>query len=204
VKNPAVDAYIAKAAPFARPILTRVRTLMHKACPGIAETIKWGVPHFEYEGIVGNMAAFKQHAAFGFWSQKLLKAELGKDAAKMFPSPNDSSMGGRKLRSLADMPPDALIIRTIKAAVALNVAGLRPSREQKRKPPPKAPPYLVAALAKNAKARATYERFTPAQRREYVDWLKDAKQEATRNRRLATTVAWLAEGKQRNWKYQNC
>jgi uncharacterized protein YdeI (YjbR/CyaY-like superfamily) len=204
MKNSAVDAYIAKSAPFARPILTRVRALMHKACPGIGETIKWGVPHFEYEGIVGNMAAFKQHAAFGFWSQKLLKAELGKEAAKMFPSPDDSSMGGRKLRSLSDMPPDELIIRTIKAAVALNVAGLRPSREQKRKPPPKAPPYLVAALAKNAKARATYERFTPAQRREYVDWLKDAKQEATRKRRLETTVAWLAEGKQRNWKYQNC
>jgi uncharacterized protein YdeI (YjbR/CyaY-like superfamily) len=122
----------------------------------------------------------------------------------MFPSPSDSSMGGRKLRSLSDMPPDELIIKTIKAAVALNVAGLRPSREQKRKPPPKAPPYLTAALAKNAKARATYERFTPAQRREYVDWLKDAKQDATRKRRLETTVAWLAEGKQRNWKYQNC
>jgi uncharacterized protein YdeI (YjbR/CyaY-like superfamily) len=203
MKDPAVDAYIAKSAPFARPILSRVRALMHKACPGIGETIKWGVPHFEYEGIVGNMAAFKQHAAFGFWSQKLLKAELGEDAAKMFPSPDDSSMGGRKLRSLSDMPPDELIMRTIKAAVALNVAGLRPSREQKRKPPPKAPPYLVVELAKNAKARATYERFTPAQRREYVDWLKDAKQEATRKRRLETTVAWLAEGKQRNWKYQN-
>ena len=204
MKNPAVDAYIAKAAPFARPILTRVRTLMHNACPEIAETIKWGVPHFEYEGIVGNMAAFKQHAAFGFWSQKLLKAELGKDAEKMFPLPEDSSMGGRKLRSLDDMPSDALILKTIKAAVALNISGVRPSREQKRKPPPKAPPYLVAALAKNAKARATYERFTPAQRREYVDWLRDAKQDATRERRLATTVAWLAEGKQRNWKYQAC
>lgn len=204
MRNPAVDAYIAKAAPFARPILARVRALMHKACPGIEETIKWGVPHFEYRGIVANMAAFKQHAAFGFWSRKLLKAELGKDAARMFPAPDDSSMGGRKLRSPADLPPDALMLKTIRAAVALNVAGLRPSREQKRKPAPKAPAYLVAALAKNAKARATYGRFTPAQRREYVDWLRDAKQEATRARRLATTVAWLAEGKQRNWKYQGC
>jgi hypothetical protein len=204
MKNPAVDAYIAKSAPFARPILARVRALMHKACPKIQETIKWGVPHFECEGIVGNMAAFKQHAAFGFWSRKLLKAELGKDAAKMFPSRQDSSMGGRKLRSLDDMPSEALILKTIKAAVALNMSGVRPSREQKRKPPPKTPPYLAAMLARNAKARATYERFTPAQRREYVDWLRDAKQDATRERRLATTVAWLAEGKQRNWKYQDC
>jgi uncharacterized protein YdeI (YjbR/CyaY-like superfamily) len=204
VKNPAVDAYIAKSAPFARPVLARVRALMHRACPQIEETIKWGVPHFEYRGIVGNMAAFKQHAAFGFWSRKLLRPQLGKDAAKMFPSPEESSMGGRKLRSVADMPSDALILKTIKAAVALNSAGVRPSRELKRKPPPKSPPYLVAALAKNAKARANYERFTPAQRREYVDWLRDAKQDATRERRLATTVAWLAEGKQRNWKYQGC
>jgi uncharacterized protein YdeI (YjbR/CyaY-like superfamily) len=204
MRNPAVDAYIAKAAPFARPILARVRALMHGACPRIEETIKWGVPHFECRGIVANMAAFRRHAAFGFWSRKLLKAELGQDAAQMFPAPGDSSMGGRKLRSLADLPHDALILKTIKAAVALNVAGLRPSRERKRKPPPKAPAYLVAALAKNAKARATYARFTPAQRREYVDWLREAKQEATRERRLATTVAWLAEGKQRNWKYQGC
>ena len=204
MRNAKFDAYIARAQPFARPILAEIREAVHEACPEVEEELKWSHPAFMYKGILCGMAAFKQHAAFGFWSQKLLKADLGKDAAKMFPSPDDSSMGGRKLRSLADMPPDALIIRTIKAAVALNVAGLRPSREQKRKPPPKAPPYLVAALVKNAKARATYERFTPAQRREYVDWLKDAKQEATRNRRLATTVAWLAEGKQRNWKYQNC
>jgi hypothetical protein len=204
MKNPAVDAYIAKSAPFARPILARVRALMHEACPQIEETIKWGVPHFEYQGIVGNMAAFQRHAAFGFWSRKLLERELGKGAAKLFPPPGDSSMGGRKLRSLDDMPADALILRAIKAAVALNVAGLRPTREQKRKPPPKAPPCLVAALAKNSRARATYERFTPAQRREYVEWLADAKQDATRERRLAITVAWLAAGKQRNWKYQAC
>jgi uncharacterized protein YdeI (YjbR/CyaY-like superfamily) len=113
-------------------------------------------------------------------------------------------MGGRKIRSLADMPPDALILRTIKSAVALNEAGVRPSRELKRKPPVKPPPYLVAALRKNAKARATFAGFTPSQQREYVDWLTDAKQDATRERRLATTVEWLSEGKQLNWKYQNC
>jgi uncharacterized protein YdeI (YjbR/CyaY-like superfamily) len=204
MKNPAVDAYIAKAAPFARPILRRVRALMHRACPQMAETIKWGVPHFECQGIVANMAAFKHHAAFGFWSRKLLKTQLGRDAAKMFPPSGHSSMGGRKLRSLADLPPTALVLRTIKAAVALNAAGRRPTRKHRRKPPPKAPPDLVAALRRNARARATYARFTPAQRREYVDWLREAKREATRQRRLGTTVAWLAAGKQRNWKYQGC
>ncbi len=204
MKNPAVDAYIAKSPDFARPILKRVRALMHKACPKIEETMKWSVPHFEYKGIVANMAAFKQHAAFGFWSQKLLKERLGKDAGRMFPASGDSSMGGRKIRSLADLPPDALVLRTIKAAVALNAAGLRPARELKRKPPPKAPPYLVAALRKNAKARANFDSFTPSQQREYVEWITGAKQDATRERRLATTVEWLAEGKQLNWKYQNC
>ena len=204
MKNPAVDAYIADSAEFARPILKQVRALMHKACPKLEETMKWNVPHFEYKGIVANMAAFKQHAAFGFWSQKLLKVDLGKDAWKMFPVAGDSSMGGRKIRSLADMPPDALILRTIKAAVALNEAGLRPARELRRKPPVKPPPYLAAALKKNAKARATFVRFTPAQQREYVEWLTEAKQDATRERRLATTLEWLAAGKQRNWKYQAC
>jgi uncharacterized protein YdeI (YjbR/CyaY-like superfamily) len=150
------------------------------------------------------MAAFKQHAAFGFWSQKLLAPQLGKDAARMFPPKGESSMGGRKVRTLADLPPDSLILRTIKAAVALNAAGVRPAREIRRKPPPKAPPYLTAALKKNAKARATFEGFTPGQQREYVEWLTEAKQAATRERRLATALEWLAAGKQRNWKYQNC
>jgi uncharacterized protein YdeI (YjbR/CyaY-like superfamily) len=204
MKNAAVDAYIAKSAGFAQPILKRVRSLMHKACPQIEESIKWGVPHFDYKGIVANMAAFKQHAAFGFWSQKLLKERLGKDWEKMFPKGGERAMGGRKLRSLSDLPPDALVVRTIKIAVALNEAGVRPTRDLKRKAPLKPPPYLLAALKKNAKARATFEGFTPSQQREYVTWLTEAKQESTRERRLATTIEWLADGKQLNWKYQNC
>jgi uncharacterized protein YdeI (YjbR/CyaY-like superfamily) len=113
-------------------------------------------------------------------------------------------MGGRKVRALAELPPAALIVRTAKAAVALNDAGLRPKRVLKRKPPPKAPPDLVAALKRNANARATYGRLTPGQQREYVEWLVEAKQAATRERRLAQAVEWLAEGKQRYWKYQGC
>ena len=204
MKNPAVDAYIAKSPDFAQPILKRVRALMHKACPKIEESIKWGVPHFDYKGIVAGMAAFKAHAAFGFWSSRLLKEKLAKDSAKLFPTSAEAAMFGRKLRSVEDLPPDALLVKAIKAAVALNEAGVRPKRSLKKKPPVKPPPYLVAALRRNAKAKKTFDGFTPSQQREYVVWLTGAKQESTRERRLATTVAWLAEGKQLNWKYQNC
>lgn len=198
MKNPAVDAYIARSADFARPILTRIRSLMHKACPKVEETIKWGVPHFECQGVIGGMAAFKQHAAFGFWKQRLMKDPAG------FFSKGESGMGGRKVRSLADLPSDAMLVRYIKEAVALNANGVKTARPIKKKPPLKVPPYLAAELKKNAKARATFEAFAPSHQREYVEWLVEARQEETRARRLASTIEWLAEGKQRNWKYQNC
>lgn len=204
MRNPAVDAYIAKSPDFAKPILAHVRKLMHKGCPRIEESIKWGVPAFEREGIVAMMAAFRKHVAFGFWSERLVREKLGADADRMFPKDAKPGMGGRRYLARAELPADAVILRAVRAAVALNEAGERPKRALKRRPPPKAPPYLVAALKKNAKARATYARFTPAQRREYVDWLKEAKQAATRERRLAQTIEWLAAGRQRNWKYQAC
>jgi|SRR5688572_496865 uncharacterized protein YdeI (YjbR/CyaY-like superfamily) len=204
MKNPAVDAYIAKSADFAQPILRRLRALMHRADSRILETIKWGVPHFEHDGIVAGMAAFKQHVGFGFWGEKLIREKLGSDADRMFPKGGERGMGGRKIRALGELPPDALIVRAARAAVALNVAGERPARVRKPKPPPKAPPYLVAALKKNAKARATFAGLTPGQQREYVDWLVEAKQPATRGRRLAQAIEWLGAGKRRYWKYQDC
>ena len=199
-KSPAVEAYIAKSAEFARPILTRVRAAMHKACPRMEETIKWGVPFFEYRGVVANMAAFKQHASFGFWKQNLMK-----DPAGLFPSRGESSMGGKKFRSVAELTPDSILIRYVNAAVALNETGTkRPRPPRKKRPPPKAPPDLAAALKRNAMARASYEAFTASQRREYVDWITEAKREATREQRLATAIEWMAAGKPRNWKYLNC
>jgi uncharacterized protein YdeI (YjbR/CyaY-like superfamily) len=204
MKNPAVDAYIAKSADFARPILRHLRALMHKADPKVTETLKWGVPHFEHAGIVAGMAAFKQHVAFGFWSEKLIREKLGSDAERMFPKGAERGMGGRKIRALGELPPDALIVRAAKAAVALNEAGERPVRIRKPKPPPKAPPDLAAALRKNAKARATFEKLSPGKQREYVEWLVEAKQASTRERRLAQAVQWLAAGKPRYWKYQDC
>ncbi len=204
MKNPAVDAYIAKSADFAQPILRHVRKLMHKGCPRIEETIKWGVPAFEREGIVAMMAAFKRHVAFGFWSEKLIREKLGREAERVFPKDAKLGMGGRRYLSRAELPPDAAILRAVKMAVALNESGERPVRVRKRKPPPKAPRYLAAALKKNAKARTTWSRLTPGQQREYVEWLAEARREETRARRLAETLALLAAGKTRHWKYQDC
>jgi uncharacterized protein YdeI (YjbR/CyaY-like superfamily) len=197
-RSKAVDSYIAKAAPFARPILSRVRKAMHKGCPQVEETIKWGVPHFEYKGVLAGMAAFKQHAAFGFWKRRLMSDPTG------FFSQGESGMGGRKIRSADELPADSELVRLVREAVALNEKGVKATRVVKKKPPVKLPPYLAAALKKNAKARAFFDQLSPSARREYVDWLTDAKQPATRDRRLATTIEWLSDGKQRNWKYQNC
>jgi uncharacterized protein YdeI (YjbR/CyaY-like superfamily) len=202
--NPAVDAYIAKSGEFARPILKHLRKLVHKGCPGIEETIKWGVPAFERQGIVAMMAAFKRHVAFGFWSERLIRERLGTDADRVFPKDAKLGMGGRRYHAKSELPPDAVIVRVVKLAVALNEAGERPARVRRKKPPPKAPPYLAAALKKSTKARATWARLTPGQQREYVEWLVEAKQAATRERRLAQAVEWLADGKQRYWKYQDC
>jgi uncharacterized protein YdeI (YjbR/CyaY-like superfamily) len=199
-RSPAVDAYIAKSARFARPILRRVRSAMHKACPEIGETIKWGVPFFEHKGIVANMAAFKQHASFGFWKQRLMD-----DPAGLFPSRGDSSMGGKKFRSAAELPPDAVLIRYVKAAVALNDKGAKaPRPPRKKRPPPKPPADLVAAFRKNRKAKAAFDAFSPSQQREYVEWITEAKREETRRSRLKQAVQWMAQGKPHNWKYQNC
>ena len=138
MRNPAVDAYIAKSADFAQPILRHVRKLMHRGFPRIEETIKWGVPAFEHAGIVAMMAAFKRHVAFGFWSEKLIRDLLGKDAERVFPKDAKLGMGGRRYLSRADLPPDATIVRAVKLAVALNASGKKPARVRRRKPPPKA------------------------------------------------------------------
>lgn len=199
-KSPAVDAYIAKSADFAKPILKRVRMLMHRACQQIEESIKWGSPFFERQGVVAYMAAFRMHVRFGFWKWKLLKDRPG-----LARKGDNLGMGGGKFRSMAELPSDAVLIRYIKAAVALNEQGIMLPRPARKKRPPARPPAdLVAALKKNAKARATFQDLSPSQQREYIDWITEAKQDATRQRRLMTTIEWLAQGKPRNWKYLKC
>lgn len=196
--NPAVDAYIRKGAPFAQPILTKIRSLFHKACPDIEEVMKWSFPHFEYRGVVGSMAAFKEHATFGFW-----KASLMSDPHGLLDTAGETSMSRAKLTDLSELPPDKVLIEYIREAVALNEQGVkiaRPKRE--KKPEAKVPADLQAALKKNRKALAAFEAFSPSHRREYVEWITEAKQEATRKKRVAQAIEWIAEGKSRNWKYQ--
>ena len=197
-KDPRVDLYIAKSAVFARPILTHVRKQVHANCPNATETIKWSMPFFEYKGrIFSNMAAFKAHCAVGFWNGALLKID----------STLDKAMGqfGR-ITSLAELPGDKEFARIIKAAMKLHIEGAKsPSRS---KPAEKkelvVPDYFLAAVKKNKKALATFEGFSPSKQKEYVEWITEAKTEATRDKRLIQAVEWMAEGKVRNWKYLNC
>ncbi|MBI2683036.1 MAG: YdeI/OmpD-associated family protein [Acidobacteriales bacterium] len=198
-KDKRIGAYIAKSAPFAHPILKHVRKLVHQACPDVEETLKWSAPTFMYKGMLCGMAAFKQHAAFGFWKGSLILDKAGK--------PVEQSMGNfGRLTSLSDLPPDKTLIGYIKKAMELNDSGVRsPARAKtKEKKPLVVPPYLKAALQKNKKAQATFEGFSYTNKKEYVEWLTDAKQEETRDRRLAQALEWMAEGKIRNWKYANC
>lgn len=192
--NPAVDAYIAKAAPFARPILERLRRLFHEACPDIEEKIKWGSPSFEYKGMVGGFAAFKQHATFGFWRQDVLP-----DPNRLFKS--KGPMGSGKLTDASQLPPERVLLAYMRRAVELNETGAPPRARPKPKPPPKAPDFFLAALRKNKKALATFEGFPPSHKRDYVDWIVEARREETRERRIKAALEWLSQGKPRNWKY---
>ncbi len=193
-RDPRIDAYIAKAAPFARPILGHLRDLVHRAEAEIEETIKWGMPFFECAGIVCHMAAFKAHCAFGLWRGGPT-AKTGKE---------DDAMGqfGR-ISSQADLPQDAAIVKLVKAAVARNRSGEKvPAKPQVQRAAIPMTAELRAALANNSAAKATFDNFPPSQQREYLEWITEAKTEATRDKRIATAVEWLAEGKPRMWKYR--
>jgi uncharacterized protein YdeI (YjbR/CyaY-like superfamily) len=196
--SPEVDAYIARSADFAKPILERLRRLFHEACPEIEETMKWSFPHFEYRGIVAGMAAFKQHASFGFWKSKLMS-----DPAKLFGGDCNSPLSINGIKDVSQLPSDKVLLGYIREAVALNEKGVKLPPRKKTKKPAKVevPADLDAALRKNKKALATFEAFSPSHKREYIEWITEAKQEATRLKRLETAIEWMAEGKPRNWKY---
>lgn len=197
-KDPRVDAYIEKSADFAKPILTHLRKLIHKASPNVSETVKWSMPAFEYKGLVCNLASFKQHCAFGFWKQSLLEQGA-------FPAEKTAMGSFGRITSKKDLPPDDVIIKLIRQAVELNENGVKVA---KKKPAAKkelvVPDYLTAALKKNKAAQKTFDNFPYSCKKEYVEWITEAKTDATRDKRLATTLEWLAEGKRRNWKYENC
>jgi uncharacterized protein YdeI (YjbR/CyaY-like superfamily) len=194
-KDPRVDAYIEQSADFAKPILKHLRGVIHEACPACEETLKWRHPHFMYKGMLAGMASFKEHCALNYW-----KGSLVVDAE----SRSRGAMGqlGR-ITSLADLPPKATLVRWTRQAAALNDDGVAIKRTPSA--PKKAirvPADLSAALKKNKKAEAAFAAFSPSKRRDYLEWLTEAKSDETRSRRLTTAVEWISEGKSRNWKYE--
>jgi hypothetical protein len=196
--DPRVDAYIGKAAPFARPILTHIRKAVHAGCPDVEETMKWSAPHFVYKGMLCGMASFKAHCAFGFWKASLLNASGG-------GTKSDEAMGqfGR-IASIDDLPGSKHLVALVRRAAALNDQGVKVPRRQKAapKPPPTAPADFMKALRANRKALAAFTAFSPSHKREYIEWIGEAKTVETRQRRMATALEWLSAGKSRNWKYQ--
>ncbi len=197
-RDPRIDAYIERAAPFAQPLLTHLRELVHETCPDVEETIKWGMPTFVHAGgILCGMAAFKQHASFGFWKHALVVGE---------GEPRDGMGSYGKMTSLKDLPPKKTLLAHIRKAMKLNEDGVKAPAQRKSapKPPPEAPADLVAALKKNKAAKAIFDAFPPSCKREYVEWIVEAKREETRAKRLTQAIEWMAEGKRRNWKYENC
>lgn len=197
-KDARIDAYIEKSAPFAQPILKRLRKAVHTGCPGVVETIKWGMPAFEHKGPLCGMASFKSHATFGFW-----KAALLSRGGRPLAAPSKEAMGqfGR-IESAKDLPSERVLIALVRQAAALNEAGAKVPRVRKPKPALSIPNDLRVALAKSATASRAFRGFPPSHKREYVEWITEAKRDETRRRRIETAVEWIAKGRARNWKYQ--
>jgi uncharacterized protein YdeI (YjbR/CyaY-like superfamily) len=194
-----VDAYIENAPEFAQPILTKLRELVHTACPDVTETIKWGAPAYEYKGILAIMAAMKHHAVFNLW-----KGELIPEVKELYSEKFSMAMGTfGKITSVHELPADDKIIGWIRQAMELNERGVKLPQRSRSEPKPEsdAPDDLIAALEQNESARSTFDGFTPAKRRDYIAWIVEAKTDATRQKRVSQAVEWMAEGKHRNWKY---
>lgn len=189
-----IDAYIAKAAPFARPILSHLRGVVHTACPDVEETLKWGAPAYMHHGILCITAAFKAHCALVLWRAPLIVGAV---------KSRDSRGHFGRITAVKELPSKAVLVGLLKQGVKLNEAGAKPSQRAKGRPKKTValPADLAAGIKKNAKARKAWDEFSPSARREYVDWIIGAKRPETRAERLKTTLQWVAQGKQRNWKY---
>lgn len=194
--DPRIDAYIAESAGFAKPILIHLRKLAHAACPEVEETLKWRMPHFTHKGILFAMAAFKQHCTLHFWHGKLF---LPDDVRTV-----DGMGQFGRITAVSDLPDETLLISYIKKSVELNESGVKKDSRSRPKKKLVVPDYFLAALKTNPKARATFENFSPSHKKEYVEWITQAKRDETRAKRIETTLKWLAKGKPRNWKYLNC
>lgn len=194
--DPRIDAYISGKADFARPILDHIRHIVHTACPQVEETLKWSMPHFTHRGaIICNMAAFKAHCAFGIWAGREIVGDGASNAAM-------GQLG--KIASLADLPDDADLAAMLRKRVADIEAGVKRTAPAQPRAALEPPDDLLAALEDAPTARATFDGFSPSNRRDYVEWVIEAKRPETRTKRIAQAVTWMAEGKPRHWKYQNC
>jgi hypothetical protein len=195
-KDKRVDAYIAKAAPFAQPILKHLRALLHEAVPQVEETMKWNTPHFLHQGMMCGTPAFKEHCHLGFWKGELIFAKAAEGTREKL----------RQITSLADLPSDNVLRGYFKQAAALNEAGVKPSTPKRsaKKKELVVPEFFLTQLRKNKKALAAFEAYSYSHKKEYVEWVAEAKREETRQKRMETTLKWLIEGKPRHWKYQNC
>jgi uncharacterized protein YdeI (YjbR/CyaY-like superfamily) len=201
-KDPRIDAYIDRSADFAKPILDHLRALLHKACPDVVETIKWSFPNFDYKGsILCSMASFKQHCAFGFWLGAVMK-----DSEGIFIKGEDKSAMGQlgQIKSLKDLPSEKVLIAYLKEAASLIDQGVKLPKKEKATNASaiEVPGYFSAYLKKNKAALEQFNKFPPSHRKEYIQWITEAKTEATREKRMATAIEWIAEGKSRNWKYE--
>ncbi|HXR63679.1 MAG TPA: YdeI/OmpD-associated family protein [Rudaea sp.] len=196
-RDPRVDAYIANAPDFAKPILVHLRELVHRNCPQVEETLKWRMPTFMHHGMLAGMAAFRQHCSFGFWKHELV---VGKELAG---SPQGMGQFG-KVTKISELPSASALAAYIKRAMKLNEEGVKAPRATPKKRALTMPPDLAAALKKNRRAAAAFAAFSPSNQREYIEWLVEAKRDETRARRLSQAIEWIAEGKPRNWKYMNC
>jgi uncharacterized protein YdeI (YjbR/CyaY-like superfamily) len=192
--SPEVDRYIEDAADFAKPILERIRRAFHKAHPGVTEAMKWRRPHFEYKGSIGSMAAFKAHVNWGFWKPSLMN-----DPHHLLEG---KSVAGLKAASVSDLPSEKVLVEYVREAIRLNEEGIKATRPKRgSSPEPEVPAELAAALKKAPAANKIFTAFPPSHRREYIEWIAEAKQAATRDKRVAQAIEWIAEGKHRNWKY---
>ena len=201
-KDKRVDAYIAKAQPFAQPILKKLRELIHEGNSDVQETIKWGMPSFDYKGPFCSFAAFKQHAVFGFWKYKLIKDPNGY-LGEIF-NKGGTSMGNLgRMTNIKDLPPDKYVIDFVRQAKKLNDDGVKlPPRVVKPKKELVVPSYFISELKKKKNALTVFENFSPSCKREYVEWITEAKSDETRDSRMKLAVQWMSEGKRRNWKYE--
>jgi uncharacterized protein YdeI (YjbR/CyaY-like superfamily) len=195
--DPRIGAYIEKQADFAKPILRHLRETVHAVCPDCEETLKWSMPHFMYRGeMLAGMAAFKQHATFGFWRGSLVVGEGNEQMSGM-------GQFGR-LTSIDDLPPRPELEALIRKAMKLTEEDVKPVRNKHTKEPLSVPQDLRSALDQNPAAAATFDGFPPSCQREYVEWITEAKRDETRSKRLNQAIEWMAEGKRRHWKYENC